>query len=398
MGDNADTGDAPNALILFCGSLEFGGHEVMTLVILERLLGETTLSIHVVASAHNARLVERLTALAHRHERLALSLVDATFPKFQAELWPLHPRLIGRLVRLLRRLPPGPLVVAAGGVEQSALGVVAGRLAGRRVCVYLPFGHSVRQSHGRLAAARDALTAPFFRLPHRFITINRHEAANLRRHGTPERKIALYLNLLPPAAAVEPEGLPAPLAQALAATAGRRRVAVIGRIHFRQKAQDWLVRLWAEHGSTLGDAMLMIVGDGPDRPALESLVKALGLSARVTLLPWLPLSPTIYRTFDLVCLASRTEGTPLVVVEAVLAGTPVVAARVGGIPELLPPGWTYDWGDAAGALRCLTSIDRTGAAAALADTRAAFERVFLRPGAGAEFARLVIATEGEPSR
>ncbi len=387
----ADT--AGGTLIVFLGTLEYGGHEVMTAVILERILDETDIEVHVLASARNHRLAERLDALGRSHVRLTVRLIDAAFPKFQAALWPLHPRLVRRLVRAVKDLPAGPLLVAAGGIEQAALGVVAGRLAGRRVSVYVPFGHSVRQTGGRFALLRDLSALPYFRLPHRVITINHSEAENLRRHGTPAARIALYPNLLPPpSAATALDAVPAALADALAAIGpGRRRIAAIGRVHFRQKSQDWLVRLWAEQSAALGDAVLLIIGDGPDRPALESQIAAHGLAGHVVLLPWLALSPAVYRAFDLVCLASRIEATPLVMVEAVLAGTPVVAARVGGIPELLPEDWTFAWGDAARATHCLTTVDRASAATALERTRAAFETIFLRRGAGAEFARLVAA-------
>jgi teichuronic acid biosynthesis glycosyltransferase TuaC len=82
---------------------------------------------------------------------------------------------------------------------------------------------------------------------------------------------------------------------------------------------------------------LLIVGDGPDRKALEARIRQLGLSQRVTLLPARPQAELkwVYGAADAVVLASSREGLPNVLLEAIACGTPAVASRVGGIPEII---------------------------------------------------------------
>jgi glycosyltransferase involved in cell wall biosynthesis len=85
------------------------------------------------------------------------------------------------------------------------------------------------------------------------------------------------------------------------------------------------------------DARLVLVGDGPLRRALEDDVHALRLGAHVTFAGARPQRevPSWIGASDAVCLASGNEGLPNVLVEALSCGRPVVATRVGGVPELV---------------------------------------------------------------
>ncbi|WP_029733489.1 glycosyltransferase family 4 protein [Deferrisoma camini] len=90
------------------------------------------------------------------------------------------------------------------------------------------------------------------------------------------------------------------------------------------------------------EAELWVAGDGPERPHLEALARGLGLEARVRFLGRVPHEemPRLYAEASLFCLASRAEGCPNVVLEALASGVPVVATRVGGIPEWVEEGRT----------------------------------------------------------
>lgn len=87
-----------------------------------------------------------------------------------------------------------------------------------------------------------------------------------------------------------------------------------------------------------GRAHLIIAGDGPERDRLEKLAVSLGVSDRVHFLGFQSELPQIYGQLDLVVNCSRNEGTPVAIIEAMAAATPVVATRVGGSPDLLQDG------------------------------------------------------------
>lgn len=82
----------------------------------------------------------------------------------------------------------------------------------------------------------------------------------------------------------------------------------------------------------------IIIGHGPERSALEAWVQEQGLSERVRFLGSVPNAARFFSAFDLQVLSSRSEGTPMVVLEAMGAGVPMVATAVGGVPYLLEDG------------------------------------------------------------
>jgi teichuronic acid biosynthesis glycosyltransferase TuaC len=84
-------------------------------------------------------------------------------------------------------------------------------------------------------------------------------------------------------------------------------------------------------------ARLYIVGEGKDRNKLESLIHELGLQEHVFLVGSKPNEELKfwYSAADLSCLVSAREGWPNVVLESLACGTPVLATRIGGIPEIL---------------------------------------------------------------
>jgi glycosyltransferase involved in cell wall biosynthesis len=87
-----------------------------------------------------------------------------------------------------------------------------------------------------------------------------------------------------------------------------------------------------------GDARFALVGDGEERPALEALCRELGLDGRVAFLGWRRDLAAVYGDLDVVVNASRNEGTPVALIEALAAARPVVATSVGGTPDLLGEG------------------------------------------------------------
>jgi glycosyltransferase involved in cell wall biosynthesis len=113
------------------------------------------------------------------------------------------------------------------------------------------------------------------------------------------------------------------------------------------KAPDVLILAVAACVRAGLDLKLDIVGDGRHRPELERLVAKLGLAGRITFLGQLPAGGPVRARLDsadLFVLASRCEGLPRAMVEAMARALPCIGSTAGGIPELLasedlvPPG------------------------------------------------------------
>lgn len=103
------------------------------------------------------------------------------------------------------------------------------------------------------------------------------------------------------------------------------------------KGHELLIRAFARVHGKRGDSQLYILGDGPHRKFLEKLVEELGLREAVHLRGKRPNEelPLWFSAATVSCLASTREGWPNVVTESLACGTPVVATRVGGVPEIL---------------------------------------------------------------
>jgi glycosyltransferase involved in cell wall biosynthesis len=103
---------------------------------------------------------------------------------------------------------------------------------------------------------------------------------------------------------------------------------------------------------------LVIVGDGPMRPLVERLAADLGVRAQVELTGWQGEADVRRRLLESRCLVltSAIEGLPVVIMEALALGRPVIATCVGGIPELVRPdenGWLVPAGSVIEARRAI---------------------------------------------
>ncbi len=132
-----------------------------------------------------------------------------------------------------------------------------------------------------------------------------------------------------------------------AAWPAEKTVLFVGRLA-EKKGLGYLIRAFPEVLSRHPDARLIVVGDGPLRAKLEALASELRLGDRVQFEGGQPSSelPRWYsrcRVFLLPSVVARsgdTEGLPVVLLEAMAAGRPVVATSVGGIPEVMVHGRT----------------------------------------------------------
>jgi len=130
---------------------------------------------------------------------------------------------------------------------------------------------------------------------------------------------------------------PTPAADA-EATADQRRFCLlsVGRLH-RVKNYRFLIQACAALRDQGLDFLCWIVGEGPERPALENQITVLGLQGHVYLIGHVPRTdlPGYYRYADLVVMTSKSEGIPVVLMEAMAHEKLVLAPAITGIPELV---------------------------------------------------------------
>jgi glycosyltransferase involved in cell wall biosynthesis len=135
-------------------------------------------------------------------------------------------------------------------------------------------------------------------------------------------------------------------------------IITIGTLEPR-KNQSFLLNVIAEAKRMGRRYTLTIAGDGPDRRRLELLARKLGIVDQARFVGFVPNASQLIPGHRIYCHSARMENFPIVLIEAMACGLPVLAAPVGGIPEVFSDGvegcyWALD--DAISGARTLISV------------------------------------------
>jgi glycosyltransferase involved in cell wall biosynthesis len=133
---------------------------------------------------------------------------------------------------------------------------------------------------------------------------------------------------------------------ALGILPGRKVLAVIGRTEFSNKCQDWILQV-LQNDPFLTDKFVIFVGDGPDARALQAMLVP-EVRDRFSLIGWKSDLSDVYAATDVLLIPSKSEGVPLVMLEALSYGIPVVGTDRDGMRSWLPAQWRFSWGDIEG--------------------------------------------------
>ncbi len=302
-------------ILVYDDNPDFGGHQIMACRGVDALAA-ATVEIAWMIDPANRRLAERIAGC----ETLAAS----------PDLGGWNPDLV---------------LCIQGDLHQSAKGILAARTAGIPCISYLALPHSMGTMGARLGTLRDRRFRKTLNLPDRYIVISQGMGHLLAGRGC-TRPIT-----------VVPNGIPGPPATRRPRAARECTLGILGRLEFRQKRQDLLVRAFLGHPEAFGDCRLLIAGDGPDADRLHRMVEHRG---RIEWRPWQNDPEAFYDAIDLLALPSRYEGVPLVMLEALARGIPVIASAVDGMKELLPAGWTFEGGSAAALARTFSRVRTAG--------------------------------------
>lgn len=256
--------------------------------------------------------------------------------------------VLWRLAGLLRRLRPH--VVHTHTAKAGTLGRLAARLARVPIVVHTYHGHVFRgyfpPRTTRLFVAIERYLA---RRTDRLLAVSptvRDEVLACGI-GRPDRFAVVPLGL-----DLEPflgcEGRRGELRAELGVEPEALLVGIVARL-VPIKAHEVFLRAAASTVRRVPRARFLIVGDGERRAELEGLARELGVADRTRFLGWRSDLDRVYADLDLVALTSQNEGSPVSLIEAMAAARPVVATRVGGVPDLVedgPTGWLVPPGDA----------------------------------------------------
>jgi len=169
------------------------------------------------------------------------------------------------------------------------------------------------------------------------------------------------------------------------------KVVTIGRF-VEQKGQMTLVHAMARLKDSHPNIHLTLVGDGHMRADIEKAIQTAGIGDRITLTGWVDearVNAELAQSHALI-MPSFAEGLPMVVMEAMASGRPVISTYIAGIPELVTPdcGWLVPAGDVAALVGALGDLAAMDPARMARMGQAARDRVLQRHDVDVEAARL----------
>jgi glycosyltransferase involved in cell wall biosynthesis len=294
---------------------ELGGAQTYVASLLPALAGrfDVTLAAHGPGPLRDAARAAGIRFLPLRHVRR-----------------PINPwrDLLGLLELLVLLRRERPHILHASSSKAGVLGRVAAWLAGVPIRIFTVHGWAFSAHEGRRSSVylwADRLARPLTTVT--VCVAERERVAGIAAGTCSERATVVIHNGV--------EAGAAPTAQR--ANPGPPRIVSVGRL---QAPKDALTLVRALGRLPEGSFEAVLVGAGADRPLVEAEVRRLGLERAVELAGARHDVPEILAGADLFALSSASEGLPMTILEAMAAGLPVVASRVGGVPEAVVDGET----------------------------------------------------------
>jgi glycosyltransferase involved in cell wall biosynthesis len=369
---------------LFVDSIHvFGGHEVMLLRWMEELAGQGRVEPHLLAR-RGCRLSERGRAWSVAEGFAPAESSPPAWKKPWARL--ANPcRDAAVFIRAARRLKPSLCVVAEGCLLSQALFVGLARLLGLRVAVYVPLVDSFAAMGLKRAGLKDWLMRWVYgNLPQAWITITGEQAEGFARWAGVRRPVFALPNTVAPA--IEVRGDAGNTEREESDGPGPLRILVLGRLDAHHKGLDLLFDHLEADPSSFPGIRIDLVGDGPYGAEIERRRQASPpLARRVSVQAWSD-PVRAMAEHDVLLLPSRFEGVPLVMLEAMALGLPVVASDLPGTRAYLPEDCLFPIGDLARAFEIIRGLASSAERAELAGRN---RRVFAERASGTAFAAAV---------
>jgi glycosyltransferase involved in cell wall biosynthesis len=241
----------------------------------------------------------------------------------------LHPvrdaRGLLELVALIRRERPD--IVHANSSKAGILGRLAAMVAGVPITVFTVHGWAFKAYGGLAARLYRTADRVMARATTITICVTDSERATGLGAGTCDAKRTTVI----------PNAIDTRTAPRARHASDPPRIITVGRLAWPKDPQTLLDALGRLRKRTFA---AVIVGDGPQRPGAEARIRELGLASSVQILGARDDVPDLLARSDVFVLASRSEGGPISILEAMAAGLPVVASAVGGVGELVQDGST----------------------------------------------------------
>lgn len=248
-------------------------------------------------------------------------------------------RSFKELVRIVREFKPD--VLHANSSKAGGLGAFAGRIAGVRRIIFTSHGWAYNEKRPTWQKAVIALFHyATVLMAHRTICVSGGLLLDASWMPFVRKRFSVIHNGITPVPLKSREEARALLGPDLVTEYPNALwVGTVAELH-PTKGLDILIEAFGHLAYEYPDAVLVIAGDGSEWPHLAKLIQIYDQAKRIVLAGFVPDAVTTLPAFDLFVLPSRSEALGYVLLEAGTAGLPVIATRVGGIPEVIEDGVT----------------------------------------------------------
>lgn len=312
-------------LFIFPSSI-VGGHELMTIDIIKDLI-DLNIDVSVGFEPSNDKILEIIEKIIIKDNIKKLPLKKRRLESLSAFFDPLYVDILGKFLSREKMNNYNSIVLVQGDIEIGSPYLVAAKKKKIKIISYIPFTHKKRTMNKSLCFIRDKLDSILYKYPDTYVTIYNNAAEDLKKFNpisnvyiikNKVRNLSEFKNL-----------------RNNKSNSKKFQIYIIGRIDFIQKGHDRLASVVAEFDlDILNQFELHIIGDGPDLSKLKAtLLKINGLSCYFhgwMKEPWLQAYDA-----DLLVIPSRFEGVPLVMLEALELGVPIIASKIDGMLDYL---------------------------------------------------------------
>lgn len=227
-----------------------------------------------------------------------------------------------KILKVLKKEKPD--VFHTNSSKMGGLGGLAARLSGVKKIIFTAHGWAFNEPRpGWQKVLIKFLAWITVLISHRTICVSKKTKEQIAHWPFAEKKLFVVYNGISKFDLTE-------------RTESKFTVGTTGELH-KIKGHDILLLAWQKfiHGR---DAKLVIINDGEERENLVNMAKNLGISDSVSFKGFIDNARSLLSNFDIFVSPSRSENLPYSILEAGLAGLPVIASAVGGIPEIIESG------------------------------------------------------------
>ncbi len=255
------------------------------------------------------------------------------WPELNRDLSPLKDlKIIFKLIKFLKQHQPD--IIHLNSSKIGFFGVIAGRLVGIKKIIFTAHGWVFNEN-------RPYLSRLIFKFlqwltviaSHQTIAVSQKTKKDMTNWPLTKKKIKVIYNGLDQFETLSKELAQNYLIKKTNLSAKNKTTIWLGTLAelHPNKGLDLAIKTIAR----IPQVIFLIIGTGKDKLLLEKLIEKNNLTDRVFLLGFLPEARQYLKAFDIFILPSRTEALPYTILEAGLAELPIIATKVGGLPEIV---------------------------------------------------------------